>query len=142
MSGTPRSPRDPDGDPPASSSTELPPTDLGATPGTGDGDPLLAAIARTPAGPPPRDLAAGAIVGHGFRIERKLGAGGMGVVYLARDMTLDRDVALKVHRAIGGIERLQREAVAMARLAHPNVITVHEIGRVGDRLFVAMEYVS
>jgi len=118
-------------------------TDLSAVPGTKDAqDPLLAAIAKAPHGPPPRELSQGTIIGHGFRIDRKLGAGGMGVVYLARDMTLERDVALKVHRAIAGLDRLQREAVAMARLAHPNVITVHEIGRVGDRLFVAMEYVA
>src|SRR5262249_45905181 len=114
--------------------------DLSAPPDTRDGDALLAAIAKAPAGPPPRDLAPGTIVGHGFRIERRLGAGGMGVVYLARDLALERDVALKLHRAGGSLDRLQREAVAMARLAHPNVITVHEIGRLGDRLFVAMEY--
>ncbi|MCE9580625.1 MAG: serine/threonine-protein kinase [Deltaproteobacteria bacterium] len=117
-------------------------TDLSATPGTNDGDPFLVAVARAPSAPPPRELEAGAIVGHGFRIERRLGAGGMGVVYLATDLTLGREVALKVHRAHGGVDRLQREAMAMARLAHPNVITVHEIGRVEDRLFVAMEYVA
>jgi serine/threonine protein kinase/tetratricopeptide (TPR) repeat protein len=125
-----------------SAEASLPLTDLSATPGTADGDDFLVAVARAPAAPPPRELEAGAIVGHGFRIERRLGAGGMGVVYLATDLTLGREVALKVHRAHGGFDRLQREAMAMARLAHPNVITVHEIGRIEDRLFVAMEYVA
>ncbi len=120
----------------------LPMTDSSATPDTNHGDALLLAVARAPAAAPPRELEAGAIVGHGFRIERRLGAGGMGVVYLATDPTLGREVALKVHRVHGGFDRLQREAIAMARLAHPNVITVHEIGRIGDRLFVAMEYVA
>jgi serine/threonine protein kinase/tetratricopeptide (TPR) repeat protein len=93
------------------------------------------------ADPDEPELATGTVVGHGFRVDRPLGSGGMGVVYLARDLVLQRDVALKIHRAHAGLDRLQREAVAMARLAHPNVITVHEIGRVGNRLFVAMEYV-
>jgi serine/threonine protein kinase/tetratricopeptide (TPR) repeat protein len=114
----------------------LPFTDLSAAPRS-EPDRLVAALAAAP----PPDLAPGTVVGHGFRVDRPLGSGGMGVVYLARDLVLQRDVALKLHRANAGLDRLQREAVAMARLAHPNVITVHEIGRVGNRLFVAMEYV-
>jgi serine/threonine protein kinase/tetratricopeptide (TPR) repeat protein len=114
----------------------LPFTDLSAAPRS-EPDRLVAALVAAP----PPDLAPGTVVGHGFRVDRPLGSGGMGVVYLARDLVLQRDVALKLHRAHAGLDRLQREAVAMARLAHPNVITVHEIGRVGNRLFVAMEYV-
>jgi eukaryotic-like serine/threonine-protein kinase len=76
-----------------------------------------------------------------YVIEAVLGRGGMGTVYLARDQTLGRDVALKLHRAGSGNDRLQREAIAMAKLAHPNVVTVFEIGSVDDRLYVAMEYV-
>ena len=77
-----------------------------------------------------------------YLIRSVLGQGGMGRVYLARDLVLGRQVALKVHRAGSGEQRLQREAMAMAKLAHPNVVTVFEVGTVGDRLFVAMEYVQ
>ncbi|HEX5064184.1 MAG TPA: serine/threonine-protein kinase, partial [Kofleriaceae bacterium] len=76
-----------------------------------------------------------------YVIEAVLGRGGMGTVYLARDQTLSRDVALKLHRAGSGNDRLHREAIAMAKLAHPNVVTVFEIGSVDDRMYVAMEYV-
>ncbi len=75
--------------------------------------------------------------------------GGMGVVVSAYDCTLDRKVAIKVLRPDRlardpeeGRSRLLREAQAMARLSHPNVITVHEVGTVGDQVFVAMELVD
>ncbi len=76
-----------------------------------------------------------------YVIDAVLGRGGMGTVYLARDITLDREVALKLHRAGSNSERLHREAMAMAKLAHPNVVTVFEVATVDDRLYVAMEYV-
>jgi tetratricopeptide (TPR) repeat protein/predicted Ser/Thr protein kinase len=86
-----------------------------------------------------------------FRILDRLGAGGMGVVYSAYDPELDRRVALKLLRpdlaeggsgGTTGTSRLQREAQAMARLNHPNVVTVHEVGRHGEQVFVAMEFVD
>src|SRR5262245_33213365 len=77
-----------------------------------------------------------------YVIEAVLGKGGMGTVYLARDLTLDREVAIKLHHKTGSAsERLHREAMAMAKLAHPNVVTVFEVATVDDRLYVAMEYV-
>ena len=79
-----------------------------------------------------------------YVIEAVLGKGGMGTVYLAHDRTLGRDVALKLHHRAdhtGAAERLRREAMAMAKLAHPNVVTVFEVATVDDRLYVAMEYV-
>ncbi|HSD87817.1 MAG TPA: serine/threonine-protein kinase [Kofleriaceae bacterium] len=77
-----------------------------------------------------------------YVIEAVLGKGGMGTVYLAHDRTLGRDVALKLHHRSGAAsERLRREAQAMAKLAHPNVVTVFEVATVDDRLYVAMEYV-
>src|ERR1700733_13934359 len=78
-----------------------------------------------------------------YVIDSILGRGGMGTVYLAKDVTLGREVALKLHRAGSGsgADRLHREAIAMAKLAHPNVVTVFEIATVEDRLYVAMEYV-
>jgi tetratricopeptide (TPR) repeat protein len=77
-----------------------------------------------------------------YVVKALLGKGGMGAVYLARDLTLDREVALKLHRAGSGSERLHREAMAMAKLAHPNVVTVFEVATVDDRLYVAMEYIK
>src|SRR5580698_7159969 len=82
-----------------------------------------------------------------YRIERLLGVGGMGVVYAAFDPELERRVALKVlsgersGESIGR-ERLLREARAMARLNHPNVITVFEVGSAGAHDYVAMELVD
>ncbi|MBX3160461.1 MAG: protein kinase [Deltaproteobacteria bacterium] len=81
-----------------------------------------------------------------YRLERELGAGGMGVVHAAFDPDLERRIALKVLRnAAGGDEaqrRLLREARAMARLAHTNVVTVHEVGSANGRDFVAMELIE
>ncbi|WP_394824768.1 protein kinase domain-containing protein [Pendulispora albinea] len=77
-----------------------------------------------------------------------LGEGGMGVVYAAHDPELDRTIALKILRAgasdteVDHGERLLREARAMARVGHPNVVTVFDAGFHGDRIFIAMERVS
>ncbi|MEZ4399157.1 MAG: serine/threonine-protein kinase [Kofleriaceae bacterium] len=88
---------------------------------------------------------------HGrFRITGTLGAGGMGVVLAAHDPELDRQVAIKVlhpdaGRRGGSLQssaRLAREARAMARLAHPNVVTVYEVGELGGRTLIAMELVA
>jgi eukaryotic-like serine/threonine-protein kinase len=88
------------------------------------------------------DLPAGSKLGGGrFTITRVLGEGGMGTVYVARDASLGRDVAIKVHHSAGGADRLRREAVAMARLAHPHVVAVFEVGDLDGRPFVVMEYV-
>ena len=72
-----------------------------------------------------------------------LGHGGMGVVYRARDGELDRIVALKVLRddRARDDERLRREARALAKLSHPNIVAVLEVGLEDDAVFVAMEYV-
>ena len=80
-------------------------------------------------------------LGERYEVKHLLGRGGMGAVYLARDLTLGRDIAVKLHGAGSGGDRLQREAIAMAKLAHPNVVTVFEVASHGDRLYVAMEYV-
>lgn len=77
-----------------------------------------------------------------------LGAGGMGVVHAAFDRALDRKVALKFLSPESGEDpararaRLQREAQALAKLAHPNVVTVYEVGVLDDDVFVAMELVD
>ncbi len=83
----------------------------------------------------------GSTIHDRYHVSSLLGRGGMGTVYLARDASLDRDIALKVHRHGTGNVRLQREAVAMAQLAHPNVVAVFEVGIVDTWMYVAMEYV-
>ncbi len=92
-------------------------------------------------------LERGARVGRYLVIDR-IGAGGMGVVYAAYDPDLDRRVALKLLGARArlassvSLARLLREAQAMARLQHPNVITVHDVGTFHDQVFLAMELVE
>src|SRR5690349_19726204 len=77
-----------------------------------------------------------------YRLERVLGKGGMGVVHAAYDPELDRLVALKVLHESRGQARLVREAQAMARLRHPNVLTVHDVGVSDDRVYVTMELIE
>jgi serine/threonine protein kinase len=81
-----------------------------------------------------------------YAIEGLLGTGGMAVVYLARDPLLGRAVALKVMRVDGdepGASRLVREGQALARISHPNVISVYEVGRETDGLiYIAMERIA
>ncbi|MCW8141818.1 MAG: serine/threonine protein kinase, partial [Planctomycetota bacterium] len=81
----------------------------------------------------------------GYRVLRELGRGGMGVVYLAESLALRRQVALKVLTPGGdveAVERFQLEARAVARLRHPHVVGVHEVGRDGPRWFLAMDLVD
>jgi len=91
-------------------------------------------------------LQPGATVDH-FRVLRLLGRGGMGEVFLARDLRLGRRVALKILRArdIGSssaVERFLVEARTTARFAHPNIITVHFAGEVDDNPYLALEYLE
>lgn len=106
---------------------------------------LLRAVAATPPAAPPPVLEPGTLILETFRIERTIGSGGMGVVYLARDLRLQRDVAIKLHTHPSvalGAQRLWREAEALARLSHPNVVSVYEVGLYAERVFVVMEYVQ
>jgi tetratricopeptide (TPR) repeat protein len=83
-----------------------------------------------------------------YEVLGQLGAGGMGVVFEAHDPSLHRKVALKLlqprhnRSSADAARRLAVEAQAMARLAHPNVVTVFEIDRVGEQVYVAMELVA
>src|SRR5688500_8316533 len=81
-----------------------------------------------------------------YRIERELGVGGMAVVYLARDLERDRDVALKVLRselgAVAGAERFDREIRLAARLVHPNILPVLDSGETDGRLWYTMPFVE
>lgn len=79
-----------------------------------------------------------------YRIEERLGGGAMGVVYRAHDPELDRTVAIKVLRSDAGAdlrESIREEARALARLASPHVVAVHDVHTAGDDAFLAMEYV-
>ncbi len=97
----------------------------------------------------PASLVAGSRVGR-YVVLGSLGTGSMGSVYLARDPELDRRVALKLLRPDRAASedaallqaRLQREARAMARLVHPNVIAVHDVGAADGAVFIAMEHVE
>ena len=109
-------------------------------------DPARTATAPAATGEPTAGLVTGQQLGH-FRIERPLGAGGMGEVYLATDLALDRPVAIKVLPGAVGRDpmrrdRLIREARAQARVTHPNVGHIYFIGEEADRLYFAMEYVA
>ncbi len=82
-----------------------------------------------------------------YRVGEKIGAGGMGEVYKARDARLEREVALKILPAymMGDMERRARfirEARAASRLNHPNTVTVYDIGEQNGRVFIAMEYID
>src|ERR1700748_3139399 len=104
------------------------------------------AAAPAPPAPP-----AGAVIERGQSIDRfvvlgLVGRGGMGEVYAAYDPELDRKIAIKLLRARGdaadGKTRLLREAQAIAKLQHPNVVVVYDVGTFRESVFIAMEFVE
>jgi eukaryotic-like serine/threonine-protein kinase len=103
---------------------------------------------RTTGGPPPHDggLVKGATIGR-YVVLALIGRGGMGEVYAAYDPELDRKIAIKLLKtrdaaAADGAARLLREAQAIARLSHPNVVVVYDVGTFGASVFIAMEFVE
>ena len=112
----------------------------GLTDPIGEGVPAPAATA----GP----LSVGAVLAGRYEIDRVLGAGGMGVVYAARDLELDEIVALKVLRAPSGsedaaaLERFRHELRLARRISHPHVVRTHDIGEAAGRRFITMEFVD
>jgi eukaryotic-like serine/threonine-protein kinase len=96
-------------------------------------------------GEPQGGLARGTSVGRHVVLQR-LGAGGMGVVYAAYDPELDRKVALKLLLAGAttdtGRTRLLREAQALGKVAHPNIVAIHDVGTIGEQVWLAMEFVQ
>jgi serine/threonine-protein kinase len=89
----------------------------------------------------------GTVLSGRYRLEAKLGSGGMSTVYLACDETLDRPVAVKVmHREMSEqadqLERFRQEARAVAKLSHPNVVSVIDAGEDGGHPYIVFEYVE
>ena len=106
---------------------------------------IAEASGRSPSTTPPVRalLDRGRTIGR-YTLLRELGSGGMGVVVLAYDEVLDRRVAIKVLHAHGtehGAERMRREAQALARLSHPNVVQIYEVGAHEGHDFLVMEFV-
>jgi eukaryotic-like serine/threonine-protein kinase len=95
----------------------------------------------------PAGALTGTVLSGRYRLETKLGSGGMSTVYLAKDETLERWVAAKVlHREISDqpdqIERFRREARAVAQVSHPNVVAVIDAGEDAGRPYIVFEYVE
>src|SRR5262245_51802234 len=102
--------------------------------------------ATEPAGTGP-GRARGAIAVPGYEIEAVLGRGGMGVVYKARHLALKRTVALKMvlaggHAGPSELARFRIEAEAAARLQHPNIVQIHEVGEADGHPYCALEFVE
>lgn len=82
-----------------------------------------------------------------FEILKMIGQGGMGGVFLAHQVSLDREVAIKVITSVGGteaknIDRFQRESKVLAKISHPNIVPIYEVGQQGPYYYFAMEYVK
>ncbi|MEM7158795.1 MAG: tetratricopeptide repeat protein [Myxococcota bacterium] len=138
---------------------ELPPepehaSESGSTPSHASMEATLQEGAATGGGQtwgPALRLPEGARLGR-YVVLRAIGAGAMGIVYAAYDPELDRKIALKLLRADPAEasrdthsdrnKRMLREAQALARLSHPGVITVHDVGTFEDQVFIAMEFVE
>ena len=87
------------------------------------------------------------IIGNRYQIMESIGTGGMAEVYKAFDTFLNREVAVKILRAQytddeGFVSRFRQEAQSAARLIHPNIVNVYDVGRDDDSYYIIMEYVK
>ncbi len=117
------------------------------TAGSDDSTHTALSVGPTDAGGRPIESSPRPTILGRYKLRERLGAGGMGEVFAAHDPELNRVVAVKVLRpslenAERSRERLRREAQVMARVSHPNVIQVFDVGVANDRVFLAMEYIK
>ena len=111
-------------------------------------DDSLIVLLRNSFGTPAAGAGPAELAGHPrYRLQELLGAGGMGTVYKAEHLLLERSVALKViSRSLtdrpAAVERFRREARLAARLSHPNIVTAHDAEQAGDTHFLVMEFVA
>jgi tetratricopeptide (TPR) repeat protein len=117
------------------------------TSGDGDPDHRTAIQSLSEGSLVPAPAGAGLPQVPGYEIERYLGRGGMGIVYLARHQGLNRKVALKLLQESrqddpGLVARFRREAEAAARCQHPNLVQIHDVGEHDGELYLALEYVA
>ena len=131
----------PPGDPPRQPAEEQP-----QQPGQAPVNVLQTTLGEDDEPAPPRgcgDLAPGDVVDT-YEIQRRLGKGGMGVVYAALDRELERPVAIKflLGDSSAGLRRFQLEAVAAARVQHPGVVAVHRVGEYGGNPYYVMDQVE
>ncbi|MFA5293775.1 MAG: tetratricopeptide repeat protein [Phycisphaerae bacterium] len=82
-----------------------------------------------------------------FEILKMVGQGGMGAVFLARQVSLDREVAIKVISSVGGtqaknLDRFKRESKVLAKITHPNIVPIYEVGQEGSYSYFAMQYID
>ncbi|HVS08655.1 MAG TPA: FHA domain-containing serine/threonine-protein kinase [Planctomycetota bacterium] len=134
----------------APAAAPAPPAPIGAQADSAAASPAQAAAAEPTRAPSNSGSAGGAGAGplvQGYRVERLLGRGGMGEVYLAVQESLQRRVALKrlserLEADADFVRRFQAEARAAAALNHPNVVTVHDVWEEGGRHYLAMEYMD
>ena len=93
------------------------------------------------------ELRSGDLLGSRFRIESLLGIGGMGVVYRARDLSLDIDIALKLlrpelARRPGAFERFRKELLLARQVSSPHVVRIHDIAEHEGRWFISMDFID
>ena len=92
------------------------------------------------------EFAPGTVLNNRYELSAELGRGGTGTVFLAHDPDLDRDVAVKILTNHGfgtaGRAQLQQEAQSIAKLNHPNIVSVYDVGELEQTPFIVMEYVE
>src|SRR5690242_6673867 len=99
----------------------------------------MMSLARALGGPA---MMQGTLLGNRYELRGELGAGGFGTVWLAHDLRLRRDVAVKLLHVEGAdVPRFEREGLALAQLSHPNIVTVYDVGTEAATAYMVMEFI-